>query len=130
VTASGTSLNAPFDSQVADQVKPEVAILGGIGSGARYFDTAAYAPVTQARLGNSGRNTLRGPGVVNLDASLFRTFPLRERMNLQFRAEAMNATNTPHFNNPASSVNSTSFGYITSALDDQRILRLALRLSF
>lgn len=130
VTASGTSLNAPFNTQVADQVKPEVVIPGGIGQGSPYFDTTAYAAVTAARLGNSGRNALRGPGIVNLDASLFRTFLLTERINLQFRVEAMNATNTPHFNNPASAVGSNTFGYITSALDDQRILRLALRLGF
>lgn len=130
VTAPGTSLNAPFNTQVADQVKPEVAILGGIGQGAAYFDTTAYAPVTAARLGNSGRTALRGPGVVNMDASLFRTFSITERMNLQFRAEAMNATNTPHFNNPASGVGSNTFGYVTSTLDDQRVLRLAIRLGF
>ena len=89
-----------------------------------------YAAVAAVRLGNSGRNALRGPGIVNLDASLFRTFSLTERINLQFPAQAMNATNTPHFNNPDNWVGSNTFGYITSALDDQRILRLALRLAF
>lgn len=129
-TAAGTSLNAPFNTQVADQVKSDVAILGGVGTSSPYFDTTAFAPVIDARLGNAGRNSLRGPGVVNLDASVFRNFALREWLNLQFRAEAFNATNTPHFNNPANSVTSSNFGYITSALDDQRIFRLALRLSF
>ena len=54
-----------------------------------------------------GRNTMRGPGVVNLDLSLFRSFKLNDRFNLQFRAEAFNVSNTPHFANPVSDVNSS-----------------------
>ena len=61
---------------------------------------------------------------------LFRAFHFAERYQIQFRAEAFNATNSPHFNNPSSAVNATDFGSVTSALDDQRVLRLALRLSF
>ncbi len=130
VTASAASLNAPFNTQVADQVLPQVTKFGGVGTGEPYFDPKAFAPVTEARLGTSGRNAMRGPGAVNLDSSVFRNFALRERFNLQFRAEAFNTTNTPHFNNPSSSVNAASFGYINSAADDQRVVRVALRLSF
>ena len=54
----------------------------------------------QARFGTAGFNTLRGPGVFNMDLGLFREFRLMERMKLQFRAEGFNATNTPHFANP------------------------------
>ena len=78
VTSSGTSLNAPGNTQTADQVMSEVRILGGVGRGNSYFDPNAFAPVTAVRFGNSGRNTLRGPGLVNLDASLFRDFQLRD----------------------------------------------------
>ncbi|MEO0996258.1 MAG: cell division protein FtsZ, partial [Pseudomonadota bacterium] len=42
------------------------------------------------------------PGLINVDMGLFRKFDINERMDLQFRAEAFNISNTPHFNNPNS----------------------------
>jgi hypothetical protein len=82
-----------------------------------------------------GRNTMRGPGVVNLDLGLFRTFDLTQHFKLQFRAEAFNVSNTPHFNNPNGNVNSSNFGKVTStnaneALGRSREFRFGLRLSF
>jgi len=142
VTASGVSLNAPTETQTADQILPHPAIRGGTGPGQSYFDPAAFAAVTAVRYGTSGLNILRGPGVANFDLGLFRQFTVTEKIKLQFRAEAFNATNTPHFNNPGTNVSnvirnsdggiSKLNGYteITSAQADQRQLRLGLRLSF
>ena len=79
---------------------------------------------------NSVPNEAPKPSIVNLDTSLFRTMKISERFALQFRAEAFNVTNTPHFNNPSANVNSGDFMQITSALDDQRSMRFGLRLSF
>ena len=79
---------------------------------------------------------MRGPGVVNTDLSLFRTFKLVERVNLQFRAESFNLSNTPHFANPSGNANSSSFGRILatqSAADAEgrsREFRFGLRLGF
>ncbi len=101
VTASGASLNAPGNSQTADQVLPEVKKLGGIGPLQPYFDPLAFRAVTDVRFGTSGRNILRGPGLINTDLGLFREFPVKERVKMQFRAEAFNFTNTPHFGNPS-----------------------------
>ena len=130
VTASGASLNAPNNTQTADQIKPEVAKLGGIGTGNPYYDPTAFASVRDVRFGTSGRNILRAPGVFNTNLSLFRTFPLTERFNLQFRAESFNFTNTPHFLAPSANVSAGNFLVITSANQDQRQFRLGLRLSF
>jgi hypothetical protein len=131
VSAAATSLNSPSNAQTADQVKSIVQKLGGIGIGTPFFDPTAFAPVTAVAFGNSGRNILRGPGVVNVDLSIFRGFTLTERVKLQFRAEAFNATNTPHFSNPNANVSvASNFGAITAAQTDQRRLRLGLRLSF
>ena len=47
-----------------------------------------------------------GPGVVSMDLGVFRRFPLTERFTLEFRTEAFNFTNTPHFANPSANVNS------------------------
>ena len=148
VTASATSLNAPSNTQLADQIKASVAILGGVGPGQSWFDPLAYAPVTAVRFGNSGFNSLRGPGQVNLDASLFRTFRVTERVAAQFRAQVFNASNTPHFGLPSSSVNNLvlnangtinnlgGFTVINSTTGtgregvDQRVFELALRIRF
>jgi hypothetical protein len=140
VSSSGTSLNAPGNSQTAEQVNPSVAILGGHGPGSPYFDPNAFAPVTTATFGNSGFDILRGPGTFNLDASLYRTFPIRERFSLQFRAESFGLTNTPQFANPSATVSNATFsngvvtnlnGYdiITSSTGERQI-RFGLKLSF
>ena len=130
VTASGASLNAPNNTQTADQVLPTVANLGGIGPGNPYYDPNAFAPVSVVRFGTAGRNILRAPATFNLNASVFRTFPITERFHLQFRAESYNLSNTPHFAAPASNVSSGNFLVITSAAQDQRQFRLALKMTF
>ncbi len=130
VTASGASLNAPNNTQTADQVLPTVANLGGIGPGHPYYDPNAFAPVSAVRFGTAGRNILRAPATFNLNASVFRTFPITERFHLQFRAESYNLSNTAHFAAPASNVSSGNFLVITSAAQDQRQFRLALKMTF
>lgn len=144
VSAAGASLNAPGNTQRADQIKPDVAISGNIAS---YFDPLAFAPVTAVRFGTAGYNSLRGPGVTNLDASIFRDFKVTERFTIQLRAEALNLTNTPHFGNPGANVsnlqlnpdgsirNLGGFTQITgvsapSRLTDERFFRFGLRIGF
>ena len=134
VSASGASLNAPGSAQRADQVKQNVAIYGDPG---QYFDTSAFVPVpaNAVRFGTAGFNTLRGPGVANMDLSLFRSFKITERWNAQFRAEALNLTNTPHFANPAANASNAGYGTITavsapSRLMDERFFRFGLKLRF
>jgi hypothetical protein len=144
VTTAGTSLNAPGNTQTAEQVLPTVAILGGHGAGANgasYFNPAAFTTVNTVSFGNSGRDIIRGPGLFNVNASVFRNFRVTERFQLQFRAEAFNLTNTPQFGNPGTTVSSATFnsdgsikslnGYtqITSA-SNERQLRFALKLTF
>jgi hypothetical protein len=135
LTASGTSLNMPGNAQTPDQIKDKVEILGNVGDDGTYFDTSAFARVTEVRFGNVGRNTMRGPGVVNLDLGLFRTFKLTPTVDLQFRAEAFNATNTPHFSNPNGNVNSSNFGRILTtdgswAMGRSRQYRFGFRVTF
>ena len=135
VFASDASLNMPGNAQTADQIKQNVEIFGKIGDAGTYFDTSAFARVTDVRFGNSGRNILRGPGVVNLDMGLFRNFKLTDRYQLQVRVEAFNLSNTPHFANPDNDVNSSDFGRIFStngddALARSREFRFGLRFQF
>lgn len=148
VSGPSTSLNATGTTQRADQVKANVQYLGGIGPGQSWFDPLAFAGVTDPRLGTAGYLTLRGPGTTNLDLSLFRSFRVRERINLQFRAEAFNISNTPHFANPGANVSNLllnpdgsvkslgSYTVISATTGtgregiDQRQLRFGLRISF
>jgi hypothetical protein len=148
VGSSGTSLNMSGSSQTADQVKPAVAKLGGVGRGQSYFDPFAFAPVTQPRFGNTAYNILRGPGVANWDFGLFRRFHLTERFRIEFRMEAFNSTNTPHLANPGTNVSNFNptiddplrrFGGFTEITGtsstgrdgiDERQIRFGLRLSF
>jgi len=118
-------------------VKGSVAKLGGIGSSSPYYDPTAFAAVTQVRYGNTGRNILRGPRLVNLDASLFRNFRFKERWNVQLRGESYNISNTPHFSNPSANISSGGFMTITSALSrannvegGERQFRVAMKVSF
>jgi len=68
---------------------------------------------------------------VTLDFSLFKDFPVYERMKLQLRAEAFNLANTPGFGAPNTSLTSPSFGQVTpQQANDPRIVQLALRLMF
>jgi hypothetical protein len=146
---SNSALNMPGSSQTADLINPEVRQPGGVGRGTPFFDVDAFAPVTAARFGNLAENVLRGPGYANWDFSVFRRFQVTERWRLEFRAEAFNFTNTPHFNNPGSNVSSYNrtieditrryggFGEITSTFNgvgrdgiDERQFRLGLRLAW
>jgi hypothetical protein len=146
--SSASTLNALGTTQRADQVKEKVEILGGAGRGQSYFDPLAYRPVTALRFGTAGFNSLRGPGIVNLDIGIFRQFQVTERWSIQFRAEAFNSTNTPHFANPGSNVSNLQlnadgsvrslggFTEITGLANtgrdgiDERVFRFGLRIGF
>jgi len=130
LTASGASLNAVAQRQTPNQIGP-IKRLGGVGTGQPFYDPSAFASVVgAATYGNVGRNTLLGPGSVNLDFSLFRSFKFTERFDLQFRVDAANFFNSPHFNKPSGDFTSGDFLTITSAKDDERQFRFGLRLSF
>ncbi len=131
VTASGASVNARGNQQTADLVGTPTK-LGGIGSDNPYYDPSAWAPITDVRFGNTGRNTVRGPGWWNIDLSLFRRFPVGKKVTLEARIEAFNLTNTPHFNNPDGSVSSGGFMTITgtSANSPERQFRIGARVQF
>src|SRR5205823_5158204 len=80
VISNAASLNAPGSTQRADQVKDKVAILGGVGPQTPYFDVTAFKPVTEARFGTAQVNSLRGPGVRNIDLSATRTMAATKSM--------------------------------------------------
>jgi len=95
----------------------------------QYFNPAVFVLPPVGQYGNLGRNTLFGPGSSNLDASIFRSFRIRERANLQFRAEFFNAMNHPNFANPVANIGSATVGQILSA-SGPRVLQFGMKFLF
>jgi len=83
----------------------------------RWFNPSAFEANRDAAgnliAGNSGRNILRGPSHRNVDIGLVKQIPLREEVRMQFRVEAFNITNTPHFALPVLAMSDTAFSRIT-----------------
>jgi outer membrane receptor protein involved in Fe transport len=75
-----------------------------------WFNPAAFANPAPGSFGNTHRNTLIGPGYTDVDLSLGKEFPLRERMTLEIRADAYNAFNHINYANPDADVGYTSSG--------------------
>lgn len=96
----------------------------------KWINTAAFATPAPYTFGTMGRNSLRSDWNRNLDLSLFRSFPIKEIVNLEFRAEAFNATNTAVFATPNDVINAPNFGVVTSTANTPRELQLALKLNF
>jgi hypothetical protein len=116
---------------------------------AEYFNVNAFVLQNPGTFGNSGRNNVRGPGVNNVDLSLFKDFALphikgiggSESPRLQFRAEFFNAINHTQFAsintsfvplNVATGSNadpSSPFGSVSSTRSPRQV-QFALKLIF
>ena len=87
-------------------------------------------PNTQAgQFGSEGRNVVRGPGIANLDLSLFKNFAISEGKRIQFRAECFNVANHANFALPQNDLASPEFGHILES-GPPRLFQLALKLIF
>jgi hypothetical protein len=91
--------------------------------------------------GSAGRNLLYGPGLRNLDFSMFKSFSIREKARFEYRAEFFNLLNTPNFSNPSNTSlpsltsgttysNPGSFGNITTTSNNNRSIQMALKFVF
>ncbi|MBI4910562.1 MAG: TonB-dependent receptor [Acidobacteria bacterium] len=99
---------------------------------AAYFDKSVYSQPTAFTFGNMGPRLpdIRSDGIYGFDLSLFKEFRFIERAKVQFRAEALNAFNTPRFSGPNTSVTSSSFGSVTSQANAPRQIQFGLKLLF
>jgi len=136
ISTSNSSLNAPGNIN-RPNVSGPVQIFGGIGPGTQYFDKSKFSAPAPNTFGNLGRNVLHGPGINTLDASIFRRFPIREGMNVEFRAEAFNLTNTPQYNRPVTDFSNNAFGSVIAAngtqsvlVNNSRALQFSMRFQF
>ncbi len=121
VSANGGTLNTPGTAQTANLSGP-YKVTHGIGSSTRWFDPTAFSQpagctVSPCQLGNTGRNQFRGPGYIQDNVSLFKSFNIFREAALETRIEAFQLSNTPQFNNPNSgSISATNFGQVTGTL--------------
>jgi len=112
------------------------------GTLAQYFNTAAFAgsctltayksnPYCQApgTFGNAARNIFHGPGFIQFDMSISRLFTFRERYKLEMRGDFFNMMNHANWNGPSTSINSATFGQITS-FGAPRLIQMAMKAYF
>ncbi len=94
-----------------------------------WFDTSAFVAPSVYTFGNSGTGILTGPGYFNVDLSLVRHFPVKERYGIDLRSEWFNSFNHANFNIPNSSIGTAQAGVISSTLPG-RIIQMAAKISF
>ncbi|MCC6585797.1 MAG: TonB-dependent receptor [Bryobacterales bacterium] len=97
----------------------------------QWINPAAFAVAPAYTFGNAPRTVAyRMPGQDNVDFSLFKTFTIYERLKAQFRAEALNALNTPMFGRPDTTFNTANFGKVTNQRNFPRTVQLGIRVFF
>jgi hypothetical protein len=99
-------------------------------SPSQWLNPLGFAVPAKDTFGNMGRNSLRADWNKNLDLSIFRQFPITERFRIEFRFEAFNATNTPVWALPVSSLENSNFGKVTHTANIPRQLQFGLKLYF
>ena len=96
---------------------------------AEWFNTAAFTLPPAGQFGNVGRNTIRGPATTVGSLSVNKTFPFADGRSINIRAQASNFLNMPQFRGIDTTVNSPSFGRVTSA-GSMRKIQIAARFNF
>ena len=71
-----------------------------------------------------------GPGLQTMDIGVVRSFSVKEKMQLETRAEFFNALNHTNLDVPNRFVNTSSFGSITDPATPGREIQLSARVSF
>lgn len=143
IARSGTPVNVVRGTNPASilpGLRPDVSGNPNLPRGKRnvlhYFNTGAFTvpPAlsgTSFLPGDAGRNIVTGPGYINLDSSLAKTFTIEGKWNLEVRAEAFNTANTVHYANPDGNFNSGTFGQINSVMSSSnRVAQLAAKFIF
>ena len=110
-----------------------------LGTVDHWFDPRAFSMPIAGTFGNAGRSAYRGPGLFNVDTSLFKRIPIRESVTLQLRVEAFNVLNHVNLAFPNQVVfqgNSSNYSYsesagqITNTATTSRQIQFALKLLF
>jgi hypothetical protein len=106
-----------------------VALPGNQRSTSRWFNTAAFTLPPAGTFGNLGRNTVAGPGLINFDAAISRTFTIGDRLRLQARGEFFNMLNHSNYRLVGRLINVADFGRVSSQFDPRQV-QLGVKLLF
>jgi hypothetical protein len=119
-----------------NQVASAVHVLDPRSAGATFngtknfwFDPSSFAIAPVGTFGNTGRNSLHGPGLNNTDLAILKDTKITEHTNLQVGIEGFNLFNHTQFNNPSGNIESVNFGHITSAAPG-RLVQLRAKFNF
>src|SRR6185312_12984243 len=88
-----------------------------------------FTSAANGTFGNLGYNNLRGPGFFEVDLALSKRFRVRERQNVEIRAESFNIQTRANFLNPTAAMNSSNFGKILTDVSP-RIMQFAVKYAF
>jgi len=105
---------------------------GNPRNGLPYFNVSAFSENALGTPGNASRRSFYGPGELNFDLALLKTFRFREGKSLQFRMESFNTFNHTNFFGPAAvngDIDSTLFGQVVNAAPP-RLMQVALKFTF
>lgn len=118
------SANLPEDQRSVSRWFNTNAFVDRIG-------TAPGATPAVFRYGTAGRNTITGPGIVSLDASINKFFRFVEgKHTVELRGEFFNLPNKAIFGQPGTTLRNPTYGVISSTRIDSRQIQIALRYSF
>jgi hypothetical protein len=133
----GSNRSGDGDTRNPDRPSLNPAFSGAVitGNPNQWFNPAAFSLPTAGTWGNLGRGVFDGPGLAEVDLSLFKRFVLTERVNLQFRAECFNVQNRANFGTPNSTVFSNgaispTAGLISNTVTSSRQMQFGLKLIF
>jgi hypothetical protein len=79
-----------------------------------FFNTAAFSAPAPGTYGDAGRNSIIGPGAIQLDAALSKSFRMGEFRSLEIRFDAANVLNHPNWSGVDTNFSSLTFGDVTS----------------
>jgi hypothetical protein len=98
----------------------------------KWFDSSCFSDPPQYAFGNSGIGHVRGPGLVNFDFAISKStqWSKSETRRVEFRADFFNLSNTPHFSDPGTTLDTSSIGVISSTVLPPREIQLGLKLTF
>jgi hypothetical protein len=95
-----------------------------------WFDPSAFRMPAPFSFGNAGRNIVIGDGLTNMDLSLLKRTPIRDRTTLEFRAEFFNSLNNVNFSDAPGRIAFTPGFARYFAAENPRQVQLALKLMF
>ena len=107
----------------------QIANYQRLGKLSEWFNTGSFQAPNYGFFGNASNGTIREPAYSSVNASLYKSFPIREKYSFQLRAEAFNIANHPNFESVATGLGSGNFGAVTASRDP-RILEFAGKFVF